>query len=119
MFRASGKLQAAGPGASATTLERTALVLAHGAPDAGILSCFKSPGQALAGDRATLADGLGFGDLQERWSGIPDREEQLRILVAADCAVAPVHLVTTSFVMAAQIGTAGVVPVSYRTSRYT
>ena len=44
-------------------------------------------------DDAAAADGLGLVDLQYCRSGVPDREEEFRILVTAGSLVAPVHAV--------------------------
>src|ERR1700712_865001 len=85
-------LQAPGARPRPTTLESAPLGFAHRSPYPGILAGLERPGEAFAGNGATLADGLGFGNLQKRRPGVPDREEQLRVLVTADCAVAPVHL---------------------------
>ena len=82
-------------GPSPATLEGAALVLAHPTPNSGVLSGLKRPAQARhrspgsAGTRpwprsiCTIAG-----------TGVADREEQLRVLVAAERAVAPVHCVT-------------------------
>src|SRR6266568_406535 len=78
----------AGPGAA---LQRTPLVLAHSAPDTGILAAVQCPRQAAGCDRATSANRLGLADLQERGTAVPNREEQLGVLVTAGRAVAPVH----------------------------
>src|SRR6185312_1403079 len=76
---------------AATTLDRAPLVLAHPAPDAGVLTGLECPLEAFGGHGAPPAHGLGLLDLQERGAGRPDREEQLRVLVAADRIVTPVH----------------------------
>ena len=73
------------------TLDGAPLVLAHPAPDAGVLSRLECPREAFLGHRAPPAHGLGLLDLQERRAGRPDREEQLGVLVAADRIVTPVH----------------------------
>src|SRR5690606_39621054 len=66
-----------------------ALGLGSAAPDAVLLPPQRLS-QALLGDGATPADGLSLLDLKERRAGRPDGEEQLRVLVAAGRAVAPV-----------------------------
>lgn len=55
----------AGPRARVTALECASLVFAHAAPDTGVLARLESPGEAFGGDRATVADNLGIGDLRE------------------------------------------------------
>src|SRR5204862_6008727 len=91
--RCDGVSGAAGrPGTGGAALERAPLVLAHGAPHAGVLAAVERPGQATAGHGAASADGLGLGDLQESGTAGPYRKEQLRVLVAADSAVAPIHV---------------------------
>src|SRR5215213_6197055 len=80
----------ADPKATAT-LHGAPLVLAHTAPNAGVLSGLEGPRKARLGHGAPPADGLGLLDLQERGARRPDREEQLRVLVAADRMVTPVH----------------------------
>src|SRR5262249_3132347 len=79
------------PVAGAAPLERAPLVLTHTAPDARVLAALQSPAQALGHHRAAPADGLRLLDLQQSRPGVPDREEQLRVLVTAEGAVAPVH----------------------------
>src|SRR5438132_14315455 len=81
---------AAGPGGRAS-LEGTTLVFAHTAPHTSVLPTVQRPGQALGGHRAATADSLRLGDLQERRTTVPDGKEQLRVLVTAGRAVAPVH----------------------------
>jgi hypothetical protein len=76
---------------AAAALDGAPLFFAHSAPDAGVLTRFKRPLEALIGHGATPADGLGLLDLQKSRTGRPDREEQLRVLVAAGSMVAPVH----------------------------
>src|SRR5689334_11812540 len=76
---------------AATTLDRAPFVFAHSAPYAGVLAGLECPLEARLGHRAPPAHGLGLLDLQERGAGRPDREEQLRVLVAADRIVTPVH----------------------------
>src|SRR6185436_9829931 len=76
---------------AATTLDGASFVFAHPAPDAGVLTGLECPREAFGGHGAPPAHGLGLLDLQERGAGRPDREEQLRVLVAADRIVTPVH----------------------------
>jgi hypothetical protein len=81
----------AGTQAQRPTLKRPPLVLAHAAPDAGVLATVDSPAEALVEYLATAADLLGFFDLQERGAAVSDREEQLWIYLATGGDVAPVH----------------------------
>ena len=80
-----------GAGSGVATLERAALVLGQAAPHAGVLSGLQGPRQALLDDRAASADRFRLLDLQYRGPGVPDREEQLRVLVTAYRAVPPIH----------------------------
>jgi len=73
------------------TLERSALVLAHSAPDARVLAAVDGPAQAFVHHRAPAADLFGFFDLEQRGTGVPDGEEQLRVHLTAGGFVAPVH----------------------------
>jgi hypothetical protein len=59
-----------------------------------ILTSFQRPLQACVPDVASPADLLGLFYLEEGWAGIPDREEQLRVLIQASGPVAPIHGVT-------------------------
>src|ERR1700742_2987450 len=79
------------PGACGTTLEGAALVLGEATPDPGVLPGVQCPLQAGVDDLAATAHSTCLFDLHQRGTGVPDREEQLGILVPADCAVAPVH----------------------------
>src|SRR6185369_8093148 len=72
-------------------LEGTPLILAQAAPDAGVLTGFECPVQAVGGNGTTPADGLGLFDLTLSRSGGPDREKELGVLVTAERSVAPVH----------------------------
>jgi hypothetical protein len=72
-------------------LERPPIVLAHAAPDAGVLAAVNGPAKALVEYRAPTADLLGFFNLQERGAAVSDREEQLWIYLATGGDVAPVH----------------------------
>jgi len=75
-----------------TTLDCAALVFAGATPNTLVLACFQCPFQAGFNHRATPTNSFCFLDLGERRSGISDREEEFRILFAADCLMAPVHL---------------------------
>src|SRR5829696_2398436 len=80
-----------GPGAGIAPLDGAPLVLAHAAPHASVLAGLESPAQTVGRDGATTADGLRLGDLQQSGTTVPHGEEQLRVLVSAGRAVAPVH----------------------------
>jgi hypothetical protein len=75
-------------------LQRSPLVFAEAAPDTMILTSFQRPLQACVPDLAPPADLLGLFNLEKGWAGIPDREEQLRVLVQTSGPVAPIHGVT-------------------------
>jgi hypothetical protein len=62
-------------GAGCATLEGAALVLAHAAPNPGILAGLECPLQAGVDDGASTADTLGFLDLQEGRTGVSYGEE--------------------------------------------
>ena len=59
-----------------------------------ILTCFQRPLQACVSNLASPADLLGLFNLEEGRAGVPDREEQLRILVQTGGTVAPIHGLT-------------------------
>src|SRR5699024_6786999 len=86
-----GVVSAGAAGAGCAALERAALVLAHPAPDAGVLAGLEGPLQAGLDDLAAAADPLGLLDLEQGRTGVPDGEEQLRILVQTRSTMAPVH----------------------------
>jgi hypothetical protein len=75
-------------------LQRSPLVFAEAAPDTMILTSFQRPLQACVPDIASPANLLGLFNLEKGWAGIPDREEQLRVLVQTSGPVAPIHGVT-------------------------
>src|SRR3954451_9617277 len=76
------------PGTSLATLQCAPLVLGEPTPDTGVLAGAQGPVQARFHRRAASAYGLGLLDLHESRAGRPDGEEQLRVLVAAERAVA-------------------------------
>src|SRR5690606_34222673 len=78
-------------GARIATFERAPLVFAHTAPYTGVLPGTQSPGQAFGGNGAAGADQLGIGNLRERRTTVAHREKQLRVLIATDGLMAPVH----------------------------
>ena len=78
-------------GSGPSALECAPLVLGQSAPDARVLASAQRPVQARLRHGATAAHGLRLLDLHEGRAGRPDREEQLRVLVPAERAVAPVH----------------------------
>jgi hypothetical protein len=75
-------------------LQRSPLIFAETAPDTMILTSFQRPLQACVPDVASPTDLLGLFYLEEGRAGIPDWEEQLRILIQAGGLVAPIHGVT-------------------------
>ena len=79
----------AGPGVAA--LQRPTLVLAEATPDAVVLSGLEGPCEALFAHVAASAHLLGLLDLQDRGTGVADREEQFRVLVEARGTVTPIH----------------------------
>src|SRR6266545_4477594 len=79
------------PGTGSAPLEGTTLVLAHPAPHASVLATIECPGQARGSDGAAMANGFCLRDLEQRRTARPHRKEELRVLVTAGRAVAPVH----------------------------
>jgi hypothetical protein len=89
---ASGILELGGAaGAGGAALQGAALVFAHTAPDAGILTGLQRPLQARVDNGASTANTFCFLDLQEGRTGVSYGEEKLRVLVKARCAVTPIH----------------------------
>ena len=78
-------------GASCATLERTTLVLAHAAPDSGILTVLQSPLQAGVHYLAAAAHLFGLGDLGDSGTGVSYGEEELRVDGETCGLAAPVH----------------------------
>jgi hypothetical protein len=65
------------------------LVFAGASPRSRLLAAVQRPVQAWATSRARGAYLLGLADLEQRRPGVPDREEQLRIDVAARGLITP------------------------------
>src|SRR3954451_14106204 len=80
------------PGAGLAALERAALVLRQATPDTRVLTRTQCPVQAGLHDGAAPAHRLSLLDLDDRRTRRPDREEELRVFVAAERAVAPVDV---------------------------
>ena len=74
-----------------TPLQRSPLIFAETAPDTMILTSFQRPLQACVPDLTSPADLLGLFYLEKGRAGIPNWEEQLRVLVQASGPVAPIH----------------------------
>src|SRR6266545_5048854 len=68
-----------------------ALLLGEPAPDAGVLGGVEGPLQALFTHGAERADRLGRLDLRLGRPGCPNREEELRVHIAAAGTMAPIH----------------------------
>jgi len=81
----------AGAQAYRPALDRPALVLAQATPYPGVLPGVNGPAKALLNRGAAPAHLLGFLNLQERGSAVPDRKEQLRIHLTTGGDMAPVH----------------------------
>src|SRR4249919_274476 len=81
----------ADPDAGGPALVRPPLVLAHAAPDAGVLAALDRPLQAGFHHRTAPAHLFGFVDLEKGGPRVADREEQLRIHLTAGGVMAPVH----------------------------
>ncbi len=87
----SGPSGGADAGAGVAALERATLVLAEATPDAVVLTSLERPREALFAHLAATAHLLGLLDLEDGRTGVADREEQLRVLVEAGRAAAPIH----------------------------
>src|SRR5262249_48820938 len=87
----TGSDSAAGLRPGVAALERAPLVFAHTAPHAGVLTGVQRPPKALCGHRTPIADQFRVSDLRESRAAVPNREEQLRVLVATHRLVAPIH----------------------------
>src|SRR6185437_10919571 len=81
---------------SGTPLQCAPLVFAQAAPDTGVLAALECPLQASLCYLAACAHLLRFIDLEQRGTGVPDREEQFRIDVTTGGVVTPVHAVHSS-----------------------
>lgn len=86
-----GVLETRADADASAALHGTPLLLAHATPDAGVLTAVERPLEALVDHGTATADRLGLLDLENGRAGRPDGEEQLRVLVAADGTVTPVH----------------------------
>jgi len=95
-----GRESAGSSGSGIAALECAPFVLGQPTPDPGVLTGLDRPLQAGLNDLATTAYGLGFFDLEQGWACVPDREEQLRVLVQAGSAVAPSHQDRAPWIMA-------------------
>jgi hypothetical protein len=89
MGRGIGSACAAGPGIA--SFECASFILGQTAPYSGVLTGLDGPFQAGLNHLAPTAYSLGFLDLEEGRPGVPNREEQLGVLVQAGSAVAPSH----------------------------
>jgi hypothetical protein len=69
----------------------TPLVFGRPAPDAGVLTGFERPLEAIPLHRACSAYRLSGLDLRKRWTRGADRKEDLGVDVSAGRTVAPVH----------------------------
>lgn len=81
----------AGAEANGAALVGAALVLAHSAPDPGVLAGVDRPAQALVDDDATTADLLGFFYLEQSRPAVANGKEQLWVYLTAGGLVTPVH----------------------------
>ena len=75
----------------APAFQGAAFVLAEASPDAGVLTAFQRPGEAVGRGGTAPAHGLRFLDLPQRRTGVADGKEQFWVLVAAHRVLAPVH----------------------------
>jgi len=78
-------------GTGSAPLEGTPFIIGLPTPDTVLLTGLHRPVQADLGDFTAMADSSCLLDLDERWAGVPDREEQFGILIQAGSTVTPGH----------------------------
>jgi hypothetical protein len=78
-------------GARVSAFQSVAFVLGQSAPDAGVMAGPHGPGQAGLHDLAATAGDSGLFRLENRVVAVPDRKEQLGVLVQTGGAIAPCH----------------------------
>jgi hypothetical protein len=78
-------------GTGITAFEDTPFIRGQPAPYAVVLVGVHGPSQAGVSDLAAAADDFCFVDLVKRGVGVPNREEQLWVLVQAGSTAAPRH----------------------------
>src|ERR1019366_8756901 len=78
-------------GTGITAFEGTPFIHGQSAPHAVVLVGMHGPSQAGVSDLTAAADNFCFVDLVKRAVGVPNREEQLWVLVQAGSTAAPRH----------------------------
>jgi hypothetical protein len=78
-------------GAGISAFEGMPFVLGQSAPDPGVMAGLHGPAQAGHHDLTATADDLCLFGLEKRGVAVPDREEQLGLLVQTGSAIAPCH----------------------------
>jgi hypothetical protein len=76
---------------SSTALDCAPFFFTHSAPDTSVLTGIESPMEALIDHRTAPAHRFRLLNLQKGGTGSSNREEQLRVFVAAGGTVAPVR----------------------------
>ena len=78
-------------GAGIATFEGTPFIRRQSTPDPVVLAGLHGPTQADLHDLTAMADSFCLFDLTKRLRAVPDRKEQLRILVETGSTVTPSH----------------------------
>jgi hypothetical protein len=78
-------------GARVSTFQGVAFVLGQSTPDSRVMAGLHGPGQAGHHALTAAADDFCLFRLQKRGVAVPDREEQLGVLVQTGSAIAPCH----------------------------
>ena len=78
-------------GARCAALEGATFLFAHPSPNARVLIVVECPLQADCLNCAFATNCFGFGRLRDRWSRIPDREEELWVNAEARGFTPPIH----------------------------
>jgi hypothetical protein len=78
-------------GLRVSTFQSAAFVLGQSAPDPRVMAGLHGPGQPGHHDLTAAADDFCLFGLQKRGVTVPDREEQLGVLVQTGSAIAPCH----------------------------
>src|ERR1035437_2464403 len=78
-------------GSGVSAFQSAAFVLGQSAPDPRVMAGLYSPAQTGRHDLTATADDFGLFGLENRGVAIPDRKEQLRVLVQTGSAISPRH----------------------------
>src|SRR5665647_3867627 len=78
-------------GSGVSAFQSAAFVLGQSAPHARVIAGLHGPAQTGRHDLTATADDFGLFGLENRGIAIPDRKEQLRVLVQTGSAISPRH----------------------------